>query len=106
MNEEQIERVKSEKNTIVIRGRGSGKTFTFTERLQNKLNVINENEILGLTFTEKASEEFKLRLQKDLYYFGTFHSVFYKLIKDTIDSEKYDFFKSMKIKDEYFINII
>lgn len=108
MNKEQIERINSENNVIVIAGRGSGKTHTFTQRLKNKLIKVNDNEVLGLTFTEKAREEFKHRLEKDLYYFGTFHSVFYKLIKDTKNPLKYNFFKTMKIKDEssynYYLN--
>ena len=77
MNKEQLERIESNGNVIVVAGRGSGKTSTFTQRLKRKLINVNHNEVLGLTFTEKASEEFKNRLQRDLFYFGTFHSVFY-----------------------------
>lgn len=105
MNKEQIEAINCQRSNIIIRGRGGGKTLTFTKRLEKNLNNgVKEDEILGLTFTEKASEEFQKRINRDLNYFGTFHSVFYKLLQNPKDKLRYDFLSLMKIKDEYFYN--
>lgn len=80
-NKKQIEAINTKKqNVITIAGAGSGKTSVFVERINTILKTTNPNNILALTFTEKASEEFRERLGKDLQYFGTFHSVFYKIL--------------------------
>lgn len=70
-------------NTVVLAGAGSGKTTVFTERIKRIISEgIGEEEILALTFTEKASWEMKKRTDIDLNYFGTFHSVFLKLLRN------------------------
>lgn len=85
-NEKQLEAIQYNKknNLIVSAGPGSGKTSVFVERIKyitKKLNVKSRN-ILGLTFTEKASNEFKERSDLKLEYLGTFHSVFFKLLQE------------------------
>lgn len=85
-NEKQLEAIQYNKknNLIVSAGPGSGKTSVFVERIKyitKKLNVKSRN-ILGLTFTEKASNEFKERSDLELEYLGTFHSVFFKLLQE------------------------
>lgn len=80
-NLKQLEAINTKKqNVITIAGAGSGKTSVFVERIKTILKNTKQDRILALTFTEKASEEFKERLDEDLKYFGTFHSVFYKIL--------------------------
>lgn len=81
-SDNQFKAIKSIGNVAVLASAGSGKTTVFTERLKKELNDgTNANSILALTFTDKASKEFKKRIGTDLVYMGTFHSVFFKLIK-------------------------
>ncbi|MBR1385848.1 MAG: UvrD-helicase domain-containing protein [Bacilli bacterium] len=55
------------KNIIVSAGAGSGKTAVLTERVLRKLrNGISINELLILTFTNKAAYEMKERIRKGI----------------------------------------
>ncbi len=76
-------------NNLVIASAGTGKTSTIVARIAHLLkNGINPQEILLLTFTNKASGEMIQRVSK---FFdidtvkkieaGTFHSVSYRLLK-------------------------
>lgn len=62
----------------VIASAGSGKTRVLTERIK-RLAEITKRKILAITFTNKASEEIKERLNEDIdinekLFVGTFHS--------------------------------
>lgn len=63
---------------LVLASAGSGKTRVLTERIK-RLAKITKRKILAITFTNKASEEIKERLQEDSdildrLFVGTFHS--------------------------------
>ena len=91
---------KNQKNAIltikgpvlVLAGPGSGKTHTLINRIYNmvRVNHINPENILTITFTRKAANEMKLRyinLSKDdntldIPAFGTFHSIFYMILRE------------------------
>lgn len=64
--EEQKEAIyKSGQNIIVSAGAGSGKTAVLTERVIEKLKSgININNLLILTFTNKAAQEMKDRIRE------------------------------------------
>jgi len=75
--------------SLVIAGAGSGKTRVITYRITYMLQegILPQN-ILGLTFTNKASTEMKERIadliqSKQTYYLtlGTFHSVFSHILR-------------------------
>lgn len=65
MTEEQLLAVNKENtNIIVSAGAGSGKTFVLSERVIRKLlDGVKINEILILTFTNKAAQEMKDRIR-------------------------------------------
>src|SRR5205814_9995336 len=77
---------------LVIAGAGTGKTRVITERirhlLQSDANLSGEN-ILGLTFTDKAAGEMKARVVKTVgerakdVTVKTFHACCESLLKDT-----------------------
>jgi DNA helicase-2/ATP-dependent DNA helicase PcrA len=76
---------------LVVAGAGTGKTRVITARivhlLQTQPNLSGEN-ILGLTFTEKAAGEMKHRVERAVgeraegIRLGTFHSFCFALLRD------------------------
>ncbi len=75
---------------LIVAGAGSGKTKVLTTRIAN---IIKEkkafaNQILAVTFTNKAAKEMQLRVSKilgssaiGLSWLGTFHSICAKLLR-------------------------
>lgn len=109
LNEKQKEAVKAtEGPVLVLAGAGSGKTRVLTHRiayiLQQKLAY--PNEILAVTFTNKAAGEIKDRIRQNLssqsgkyslQWAGTFHSICAKILR--IEGEKVGLSKSFVIYD-------
>lgn len=73
---------------IVLAGPGSGKTFVITKRIQYLIEHyhVEPSEILVITFTRAAAIEMKQRFtslcQALPVNFGTFHAVYYSILKD------------------------
>ena len=73
---------------MVLAGPGSGKTFVITKRIQYLIEhySIEPSEILVVTFTRAAAKEMKQRFfslgQESPVNFGTFHAIFYSILKD------------------------
>ena len=66
-NEQQLAIDKEGTNIIVSAGAGSGKTAVLSERVVRKLKEgVHVNELLILTFTNKAAEEMKERIRKKI----------------------------------------
>ena len=75
---------------LIVAGAGSGKTRVLTTRIAN---IIHEkkafpNQILAVTFTNKAAKEMQVRVSKilgsaatGLSWLGTFHSICAKLLR-------------------------
>jgi len=75
---------------LIVAGAGSGKTKVLTSRIAN---IIKEkkafpNQILSVTFTNKAAKEMQIRVSKmlgseatGLSWLGTFHSICAKLLR-------------------------
>ena len=116
LNAEQIEAVKTIKGPVLIlAGAGSGKTKTLTHRIAHLIsqNIKPEN-ILAVTFTNKAAEEMKIRVKKLIdasyqqdtkykilntnLFIGTFHSLGVKILRS--DIEKLDYKNNFVIYDE------
>lgn len=92
-NREQSLAIRHNKGPcMVYAGPGSGKTTVIVLRICHliKQHKVDPNKILVLTFAKYAAEEMKIRFQreKDLSYqekaavnFGTFHSIFFQIIR-------------------------
>jgi len=107
---------------MVLAGPGSGKTTVITHRIKELLERgVNPSGILVITFTKAAASEMKERFRKLLepdmekkydsrkVTFGTFHSVFYQILKLAYrfptgsvlgEEEKRDFFKRYLAESE------
>ena len=77
---------------LIVAGAGSGKTKVLTSRIAHiiKNKKAFPNQILAVTFTNKAAKEMENRVSKilgssatGLSWLGTFHSICAKLIKKT-----------------------
>lgn len=89
LNKEQKEAVCHEKGPLlVVAGAGTGKTTVLTRRIAYLIQKgINPNEILALTFTEKAAQEMEDRVEGLLdfgyydFWISTFHSFCDRVLK-------------------------
>ncbi len=74
---------------LVLAGPGSGKTTVITERVRYLIEEcgVHPGNILVITFTKAAAEEMKERYEakagavKGTVNFGTFHAVFFKILR-------------------------
>jgi len=104
LNSRQQEAVKvKETSILVIAGAGSGKTKVLTHRIAYLIfqKKINPGNILAVTFTNKAAQEMKNRIEllskvssnrnmmKGLWM-GTFHSICARILRQEIDILGYD----------------
>ena len=76
----------------MVAGAGSGKTRVLTSRIAHiiKNKKAFPNQILSVTFTNKAAKEMHLRVSKilksdaiSLSWLGTFHSICAKILRKT-----------------------
>ena len=78
---------------LVLSGAGTGKTKVLTTRLANLIykRLAKTNEILAVTFTNKAALEMKQRVEKILnipvegMFIGTFHSIGVRFLRKHAD---------------------
>ncbi|WP_048569204.1 DNA helicase PcrA [Clostridium cylindrosporum] len=89
---------------LILAGAGSGKTRVLTYRIAHLIdNGVYPDNILAITFTNKAAKEMKERIEalvderaKSIWV-GTFHSVCVRILRQHIDKLGYD--KSFVIYD-------
>jgi DNA helicase-2/ATP-dependent DNA helicase PcrA len=91
LNNEQKEAVIHEKGPLlIVAGAGTGKTTVITQRIVNLIEneLAKPEEILALTFTEKAAVEMEERVDRLLQYgyidlwISTFHSFCEKVLRE------------------------
>jgi len=94
LNEKQLEAVKfSDGPLLILAGAGSGKTRVLTSRVAYLVNTcgIPPQNILAITFTNKAAKEMKDRIYKKLgsvaydIQISTFHALGVLIIKENYD---------------------
>ena len=99
LNDRQKEAVlKTEGPCLVIAGAGSGKTNVLTHKIAYLISEknIKPYNILAITFTNKAANEMKQRIQgiigdvADQMWIGTFHSICVRILRRFIDTIGFD----------------
>ncbi len=110
LNAAQKEAVQSvDGPLLILAGPGSGKTKTLTHRIAHLIANcgVQPDEVLAVTFTNKASKEMRMRLaqllgREDSWYFmpfmGTFHGICVKILRESGDAIRVD--KNFVIYDE------
>ena len=94
LNEKQYEAVvNTEGPCLVIAGAGSGKTKVLTHKIAYLIDEKNVKpwNILAITFTNKAANEMKERVEKIVgdiakdMWIGTFHAICVRILRKFID---------------------
>ncbi|MDE5000961.1 UvrD-helicase domain-containing protein, partial [Francisella tularensis] len=76
-----------DRNALILAGAGSGKTKVLTSRIANlcRDKGVSIENILAVTFTNKAAKEIQQRVEKMLgistfgMWIGTFHGISHRL---------------------------
>lgn len=96
---------------LTLAGPGSGKTFTISQRIKYLIEEhhINPNQIFVISFTKASAVEMQERFQNIVnqpypVHFGTFHSIFFYILKQTYHYQ-FDNIITEKEKKEY-LNIL
>ncbi|RMD48244.1 MAG: DNA helicase [Ignavibacteria bacterium] len=106
LNEAQREAVEYNKTPhMIVAGAGSGKTRVLTYKIAYVLKekMCEPENILALTFTNKAANEMKERIielvgkKASKIWMGTFHSIFARILR--AESEKLDYRPNFSIYD-------
>ena len=91
LNQEQKEAIQHQEGPLlIVAGAGTGKTTVLTQRVFHLFNdlKLNTDEVLALTFTEKAAQEMEERIERALpfgyadLWVMTFHSFAQKILED------------------------
>ena len=106
LNAQQLKAVQTvDKPVLVFAGAGSGKTRVLTYKVWYliKEKLFKPQEILALTFTNKAASEMKVRIQENIscegVNVGTFHSIGARMLRMHISSLGEEYNSSFTIYD-------
>lgn len=109
LNQAQLKAVQAiDGPVMVMAGAGSGKTRVLTERITYLIqeHFVSPYQILAVTFTNKAANEMKERISKQLdidsrfMWISTFHSFCSRLLRLEIDGRLGSYTKNFLILDE------
>ena len=109
LDKEQIRAILADEDySLIIAGAGTGKTTTMASKVKYLVDKkgINPSKILVMSFSKKATEELKKRIQVDFEIpatITTFHSLGFMYIREIFNNRKC-FVVDENIKDEIFIN--
>lgn len=118
LNPEQLRAVlQTEGPVLILAGAGSGKTKTLTHRIAYLIEEkkISPDNILAVTFTNKAAEEMRERVKKLLsqseaaeygalplpQYIGTFHNICSRILRREIETLNLGYNKRFNILDSH-----
>jgi DNA helicase-2/ATP-dependent DNA helicase PcrA len=86
-NEQKLAVISDKKSALILAGAGAGKTKVLVSRLAHLINQGTPlNSLLAVTFTNKAANEMRERLEHQLgqsvseLWMGTFHAIAYKML--------------------------
>jgi DNA helicase-2/ATP-dependent DNA helicase PcrA len=97
LNEAQVEAALNIKGPqLILAGAGSGKTRVITFKIAHLISQyqVASNQILAVTFTNKAAKEMKQRITTHLGYpvsipwMGTFHSVCVRILRENLGDKE------------------
>lgn len=94
-NDKQIQAInKLDGRVRIVAGAGSGKTRVLTERYVKLLEKVYPSQILCVTFTNKAANEMKQRIESKVgelknSYICTFHSYCLRVLRESISKLGY-----------------
>lgn len=112
LNNAQKEAVKTiEGSVLILAGPGSGKTRALTHRIAYLIQEkrVNPANILAVTFTNKAADEMRERVEKlltqnksmiRLPWLGTFHRICVRILKREIEMTDLGYSKNFTIYDK------
>jgi len=114
LNEKQQRSValKEDVNALILAGAGSGKTRVLTHRIHYLVSTKNYHvdDILAVTFTNKAANEMKERLSELLrrpigrMWVGTFHSIAHRILRThSVEANLSPTFQILDAGDQYSI---
>ncbi|MEQ9115263.1 MAG: 3'-5' exonuclease [Rickettsiales bacterium] len=93
LNSKQLEAVKYISGPLlVLAGAGTGKTSVIVSKISYIIqeNILPPDNVLAVTFTNKAASEMKVRIQNNIGFtpnwIGTFHSVAAKILRINAES--------------------
>ncbi len=106
MNAQQLAAVTAEEgNLLILAGPGSGKTYVLTQRILYLLRErhLSPERILVITFTKDAAVSMQERFRREdkgasPVGFGTFHSVFYTILRSSRTYSAFRFLTDKKKK--------
>jgi len=107
LNKSQQQVIESDFSILNIAGPGSGKTSTMIEKTLHTVDDVEElNGFLIVTFTNNAAKTIIERIEKKFsttldvraLYIGTFHAMFYKILKENITELNIFGFKNDTLK--------
>lgn len=101
-NNKQEEAITCRDRFIFVNaGAGSGKTTVMIARIQSLIREgVQENQILGLTFSKEAAFQMKHRLNNDNVHISTFHSFCYQ----HLNNQKI-FYSSQRFHQDFLLKV-
>lgn len=110
LNDYQIQAVLDDSPACLVNAQvGSGKTTVLIAKVfyLNKVKEVSFKDMIVLTFTNKAANEIKERIknfdesvdEKEMPYFGTFHSVALKMMRTILPVEELGYTQDFSVID-------
>lgn len=106
LNQEQLEAIQDESNACLVNANvGGGKTTVLISKIRylHEKKGVALNDMIVLTFTNKAADEIRERLKpekiesEETPWFGTFHSVALRMLQTILPVEELGYTKEFQV---------